>query len=416
MTSAIGLHWVWRAGVRTSYVARQAVAGTRNSVVSRYQHLICETSNPVLADRVAGYRGVRVDANSQIWGGLALSSNTATFIDGSVTHMNWWYSIGSNQAYGVGLPAADEVGVNAGATTQVQLWVRAAPKCGNGVKEDLEMCDDGNVVNSDGCSATCAVERTAYKTCREILAANNQSVGNGAYVIDADGVGGQDPFPVYCDMTNDSGGWTLVGKVGQGEFMNLTNAQYLDLVANPTSDVNTGALTEGSIPAASSMAFFNRAHTNALFDASGKVVRADMSYNIQTSAANGTYFQKKTTVPNGWSFWAGLRNSLLWNNDGSGNGTDVNGFGTQFVLNKGSASYTSATDAVAHGGNGTFGYWSTYTHTLNDASTLLVSRRGGLMCDGFGNSQWLWLMTLDPNDWRFKNDTTSFAKTRIWIR
>jgi len=36
--------------------------------------------------------------------------------------------------------------------------VPPAPVCGNGVLEDGEGCDDGNVVNHDGCSAVCQVE------------------------------------------------------------------------------------------------------------------------------------------------------------------------------------------------------------------------------------------------------------------
>jgi cysteine-rich repeat protein len=33
----------------------------------------------------------------------------------------------------------------------------STPKCGNGIKEDGEQCDDGNLVNGDGCSSTCQI-------------------------------------------------------------------------------------------------------------------------------------------------------------------------------------------------------------------------------------------------------------------
>ncbi|HVV85096.1 MAG TPA: DUF4215 domain-containing protein [Kofleriaceae bacterium] len=38
-----------------------------------------------------------------------------------------------------------------------------APVCGNGVREGAEGCDDGNVMNFDGCSATCTPEPTAFR-------------------------------------------------------------------------------------------------------------------------------------------------------------------------------------------------------------------------------------------------------------
>jgi cysteine-rich repeat protein len=372
-----------------------------------------QTSNPTVAGRVTGYRGVKIGLTSHHWGGLELSTSGASLVDGSVRHPDWWYGVASYGQYGDGLPAADEIGGNA-TTTHVELWVRPTGTCGNGKKESLETCDDGNVANGDGCSAACAVERTAYKTCREILAAA-QSVGDGAYVVDADGAGAMTPFGVWCDMTADSGGWTLVGKAGQGDFGDLTNAAYVDLVLNPTDDVNLGALAEGTLPGTSTMAFFNKAHTDALFAASGKTVRTDMANNIANGGANGTYFQKKTNVPANWSFWAGIRDARLWNDNGALAGDSVASFGTQFVLNK-AAGYDPATDAVTHAGDGSFGWWSTYTHTLKDASTFTVSRHGGLLCDGHGNQGWQWLFTLDANDGRWKNDSGSAAKSRIWLR
>lgn len=40
--------------------------------------------------------------------------------------------------------------------------------------------------------------------------------GSGTYVLDADGAGGADPFPAYCDMVAENGGWTLVMKISTG--------------------------------------------------------------------------------------------------------------------------------------------------------------------------------------------------------
>ena len=53
------------------------------------------------------------------------------------------------------------------------------------------------------------------KSCKEILD-KGQSHGDGVYTIDPDGKGGVKPFKVYCDMTTDGGGWTLVARIHNG--------------------------------------------------------------------------------------------------------------------------------------------------------------------------------------------------------
>ncbi|WP_298496968.1 fibrinogen-like YCDxxxxGGGW domain-containing protein [uncultured Algibacter sp.] len=66
---------------------------------------------------VAGYVAINIDSTSNFWGGLELSL-TNTYLDGSVNSTNWWYSIGSVNPYGGGMPGPGSV-VNV-----VQLFIR----------------------------------------------------------------------------------------------------------------------------------------------------------------------------------------------------------------------------------------------------------------------------------------------------
>jgi cysteine-rich repeat protein len=79
--------------------------------------------------------------------------------------------------------------------------------CTSGIVDPGEECDDGNADDGDGCSSSCTYDDYP-PDCVAVLE-QNPSATDGIYTLDQDGVGGDVPFEAYCDMTTDSGGWTL---------------------------------------------------------------------------------------------------------------------------------------------------------------------------------------------------------------
>jgi len=78
-----------------------------------------QTTDPT-GDGVSDYTAIDVSYTGNSWGGLELSSNSNTYLDGSVDHSNWWYSVGARSLHDGGIPGPSSNVVDA-----VQLWVRA---------------------------------------------------------------------------------------------------------------------------------------------------------------------------------------------------------------------------------------------------------------------------------------------------
>ena len=76
-------------------------------------------------------------------------------------------------------------------------------------------------------------------SCLDILQ-NGASTGDGVYSIDPDGPSGQEPVSVYCDMTTDGGGWTLVGSTRDTTLNDQASAYYDDLATLEPADGHLG--------------------------------------------------------------------------------------------------------------------------------------------------------------------------------
>ena len=118
-------------------------------------------TNPTV-EPVGGYEAIDIDYVEQFWGGLEPSGTDATYLDGSVSNIYWFYSVGSQVAWNdpPGIPSYGPQ------VSRVALWVRpddgeaggspiytcAEPE---GYVDNASDCDDQNADAYQGASEIC---------------------------------------------------------------------------------------------------------------------------------------------------------------------------------------------------------------------------------------------------------------------
>jgi len=87
---------------------------------NRWRQAKLPMNNPEVTGKTAeGYTPIHIDWDGMYWGGLVLSSNTNTLLDGSSGTTHFWYSIGeTSNSYKPNFPGPATV------VNQCYLWIR----------------------------------------------------------------------------------------------------------------------------------------------------------------------------------------------------------------------------------------------------------------------------------------------------
>ena len=191
------------------------------------------------------------------WTGTATNGNTAL----GQTCYDWKLKYGSITAYSGDVSKTDgswTAWLASPCNSQNHLYcIEQGAVCGNGVREEVEQCDDGNIVGGDGCSSTCQVD-LHFKVFATKQTFNGLLGGLGAADLNcgaaAKNAGLSGNWKAWLSDTNKSASQRLLhskvpylglnGKVVAFNWADLTDGNLSNPI-NVTEDRN--ALSEGEL-------------------------------------------------------------------------------------------------------------------------------------------------------------------------
>ncbi|MFC1754635.1 FG-GAP-like repeat-containing protein [Thermoproteota archaeon] len=142
----------------------------------------------------------------------ALGGTGSTLGDGSdgavtITSAN---TVVNDYTYLTGNEASGQTGITVNDNSAFEendtIMIIQMQNYSNGVAGQYEFAEVSRIVSGSGAAGT---QSDPGLSCYDILMSNPSST-NGSYWIDPDGAGGDSEFEVFCDMSTDGGGWTLV--------------------------------------------------------------------------------------------------------------------------------------------------------------------------------------------------------------
>ncbi len=262
---------------------------------------------------------------------------------------------------------------------------------------------------------------TAGKSCYSLML--DGITADGVYWIDPDGAGANTPFQVYCDMTYDGGGWTMLMKATTGTTFQY-NATYwtTNNTLNPTditrnnADAKYRSFNESPVtdimarwPDAGDIRWLHNNAWTARVALTGFNEFRNWGNHTTARYWNSTYFSSQViqAVPPGPSAWgtklaglggilAGSRWGFRFNENGAGewNSDDAGGgIGIAAAGNIGPLATTGASAGDSYGCCGTTGMNRTarvevYGRNIKDVADATITSGIVAIGGGFGGSSY----------------------------